>query len=184
MGFHALAHLFAASNVERMKHASPFLEFMLLAVNELGTDTMQDEVEHQIDLGKHVLIDSGVYALAMNHAKDHGLSHNEALGLAPEKVDGFAHLFELYVSVMKRFGAGSWGYIEIHQGGRENKIKTRAKLERLGLRPIPVYHPLNDGWEYFDYLAERYQPHLFRQRGPGRPDNAQAADRDRLEAPP
>ena len=29
-------------------------------------------------------------------------------------------------------------------------------LEQMGLRPIPVYHPFNDGWDYFDYLAERY----------------------------
>jgi len=24
------------------------------------------------------------------------------------------------------------------------------------LRPIPVYHPFNDGWDYFDYLCEHY----------------------------
>ena len=46
--------------------------------------------------------------------------------------------------------------VEVDQGGRENKIKTRARLEKMGLRPIPVYHPLNDGWDYFDYLAENY----------------------------
>lgn len=49
-----------------------------------------------------------------------------------------------------------WGYIEIDQGGRDHKIKTRALLEAEGLRPIPVYHPLNDGWDYFDELAQRY----------------------------
>lgn len=29
-------------------------------------------------------------------------------------------------------------------------------LEGMGLRPIPVYHPLVDGWDYFDELAEQY----------------------------
>jgi hypothetical protein len=28
--------------------------------------------------------------------------------------------------------------------------------EEHGLAPIPVYHPLNDGWDYFDTLAQRY----------------------------
>ena len=72
---------------------------------------------------------------------------------------------EVGLDVIKRFifsaalieiGDKVWGYIELDQGGRENKIITRQKLERTGCRPMPVYHPLNDGWEYFDYLAERY----------------------------
>lgn len=80
------------------------------------------------------------------------------IGLAtdPEEMDGFDDLFEKYVSIVRELGDQLWGYIEIDQGGRENKIKTRAKLEALGLHPIPVYHPFNDGWDYFDYLAQRY----------------------------
>jgi hypothetical protein len=43
-------------------------------------------------------------------------------------------------------------------------------LEQMGLRPIPVYHPFNDGWHYFDYLAERYDLVCF--------DNVVQADRE------
>lgn len=147
---------FIASNVERLIHAAPAVQFMLAAVNELEDESSFNRVRGFIDAGKSVLIDSGVYTLAMDHARAHELSHNEALGLPPDKVDGFHHLLEIYVEIIGKLGAKSWGYIEIDQGGRENKIKTRTKLERLGLRPIPVYHPMNDGWEYFDYLAQRY----------------------------
>ncbi len=84
-------------------------------------------------------------------------------------------LFDKYVAIINEFGDQLWGYIEIDQGGRENKIKTRAKLEGLGLRPMPVYHPFNDGWDYFDYLAQRYDRICF-----GNVVMADAATRKRL----
>jgi hypothetical protein len=79
-----------------------------------------------------------------------------ALSTSPQEMDGFEPLLERYSYIARRLENRLWCYIEIDQGGRENKIKTRARLEKLGLRPTPVYHPLNDGWDYFDYLAERY----------------------------
>jgi len=168
---------FVASNVDRLRYALPTLQFILVAVNELEDASSLRNVANFICAGKNVLIDSGVYALAMDHARAHDMSHNEALGLPPDKVDGFDKLFELYVAVMKRFGDASWGYIEIDQGGRDNKIKTRTRLEKLGLRPIPVYHPMNDGWDYFDYLAQRYDRMCF-----GNVVQADMATRKRLIA--
>lgn len=56
----------------------------------------------------------------------------------------------------RTWGDRVWGTIELDQGGAANKRKTRARLEDLGLAPIPVYHPLADGWDYFDELAENY----------------------------
>lgn len=81
--------------------------------------------------------------------------------LGQSRYRSFSHLAKLtalticfYVEIIRKFENDAWGCIEIDQGGRENKIKTRAMLEGMGLRPIPVYHPFLDGWDYFDYLTE------------------------------
>lgn len=168
---------FVASSPEYMERAKDDNNHMLFAVNEMKTDAGADLVEGYMDAGTRVLIDSGVFWLSTQHAKANDLSMDEALSLAPDRVDNFDWLFERYVELMRRFGDKSWGYIEIDQGGRENKIKTRRRLEGLGLRPIPVYHPFNDGWDYFDYLAERYDRICF-----GNVVQADAATRKRLLA--
>lgn len=147
---------FLASNVERMKWGAEVYDHILTAVNELNGKTEIDTMRSWLDDGKAVFLDSGIFNLAMNHVRAHGISHNEALNLPPDEVDGFADLFERYVGIVREYGDQLWGYIELDLGGRDNKMKTRATLEGMGLRPIPVYHPLADGWEYFDYLAERY----------------------------
>lgn len=141
---------------ELLHYGQPHLyPYLLAAVNEIdpGFERM---IQETMDRGVKWFIDSGVYNLAVTHARNHGMSMDQALALPPEEVDGYHQLFEKYVDLLRRIGDRSWGYIEIDLGGRENKIKTRAKLEALGLRPTPVYHPLNDGWDYFDYLAQRY----------------------------
>lgn len=153
---HARGVYFIASNVGRLRLGARSHDHLLVAVNELGSARELDHVQQWIDAGKKVFIDSGVFNLAMTHARKHNVSMDVALSTPPEEIDGFDALFEKYLTIIRRFEAGIWGYIEIDQGGRENKIKTRARLESLGLRPIPVYHPLNDGWDYFDYLAQRY----------------------------
>jgi hypothetical protein len=147
---------FIASNVERMIHGSPAHGHLLVAVNELTNEKDLSIVEGWLDSGKRILIDSGVYALAMEHSARHGVSHDVGLNMAPSEIDGFDELLDQYLYIVDRFGDRVWGYIELDQGGRENKIKTRAMLEKKGIRPIPVYHPFGDGWDYFDYLAERY----------------------------
>jgi hypothetical protein len=81
---------------------------------------------------------------------------DEALAAPPEQLDGFDALFDIYVRTVQEYEQDLWGYIELDQGGAVNKRKTRARLEKLGLRPIPVYHPLNDGWDYFDELCTQY----------------------------
>ena len=106
--------------------------------------------------GRRFLVDSGVFTLAAQYAREHGVSLPEALGTPPAEMPGFEDHFTRYVEVARQLEEHSWGYIEIDLGGREHKLKTRARLEALGLRPMPVYHPLNDGWEYFDLLAQRY----------------------------
>lgn len=148
---------FLASNVDRFIYAAPVSQYLLIAINELNNEKEIEKIIEWINEGKRVFIDSGIFNLTMEHVRRHpGLSMDEALALAPDQIDGFDDLFDRYVSVIRRFGDRVWGYIELDQGGMENKIKTRARLEKMGLRPIPVYHPLNDGWDYFDHLAQHY----------------------------
>jgi len=126
---------------------------ILVAVNELAKSASSDELMKQYD---HILLDSGIYWLTTQHALHHEMNMNEALALSPEEIDHWPWLLEHYIATARKYESKLWGYIELDQGGRENKQKTRAMLENLGLRPIPVYHPLNDGWDYFDLLASEY----------------------------
>lgn len=128
-------------------------EYILIAVNEVESEGIRTIIETAMDEGKRVFLDSGVYNLAMTHARNHGVSHDVALNLPPDQIDGFHELYKNYVEVVSAWERRLWGYIEIDQGGAVNKRKTRAKLNALGLNPIPVYHPFGDGWDYFDELA-------------------------------
>jgi hypothetical protein len=149
---------FMAANLETLNHASlDASDNLLCAVNDLMEAGKAPEFMDQlIARGRKVFLDSGVYWLATQHAEANHLSMDEALGLAPEKISRFDELFGHYTETVQRYEQNLWGYIEIDQGGRENKKRTRAKLEAMGLRPIPVYHPFNDGWDYFDELASQY----------------------------
>lgn len=168
---------FLASETGTLDHVHRLHTHLLVAVNELAGEPQLDCVKKFAASGNEVLIDSGVYWLSTQHAQAHGLTMDQALALAPEDIDGFVDLYARYVRLVLEIGDRSWGYIEIDQGGRDNKIKTRARLEKKGLRPIPVYHPLNDGWDYFDELASRYDRICF-----GNVVQADAETRKRLIA--
>lgn len=127
---------------------------LLLAVNDLFGKHGEDNLKRLLDLGHTILLDSGVFWLTNQHKRATGVSMDAALSLPPEEINGFQDLFDRYVYLTSTYGDRLWGYIELDQGGRDNKIRTRKKLHDLGLRPIPVYHPFNDGWDYFDEIAE------------------------------
>lgn len=146
---------FITSNTERMVYGAQVCNNILVAMNEIA-DSDIAIIRSWIAEGKNVFIDSGVFNLTMEHARKHKVPMNVALAIPPDELDGFHNLFKKYVHIVTKFKDTCWGYIEIDAGGKDQKIKTRNKLESLGLTPIPVYHPLNDGWDYFDYLAERY----------------------------
>lgn len=134
-----------------------FPESVLVAVNDLKTPRAEARgLTAHLDAGRRVLLDSGVFELANGYAKTHGMTLAHALAIAPEDLDGFAELYDRYTSVVARHGDRLWGWIELDQGGRVNKTRVRGYLEAGGQIPIPVYHPLNDGWDYFDYLAQNY----------------------------
>jgi hypothetical protein len=129
---------------------------ILVAVNDLTGKSDRRHLEELIENGCRVFLDSGVFWLTNRHKRAHGITMDEALSLAPDEIDGFEWLWGHYVELARAYGDQLWGYVELDQGGMENKRRTRAKLHDLGLSPIPVYHPLVDGWDYYDELAEGY----------------------------
>jgi len=146
---------FVAATWEDLDLTEQMHQQLLLAVNVIRSDGIEN-LRQGIADGTKVFIDSGIYDLNSKYAAARGIEVKDAVATAPEHVTGFDALWDRYVEVVRAIGDISWGYVEMDQGGRENKIRLRTKLENLGLRPIPVYHPLSDGWDYFDYLAERY----------------------------
>ena len=148
---------FIASDTDTLREGLQTHPYILCAINEI---TNEKDLSWLTESAKNpdvrLFIDSGVFALANGHAVAHKISMDEALALAPTEIDGFDELYKRYCSIIETLGELVWGYIEIDQGGRENKKITRAKLEARGFRPIPVYHPFNDGWDYFDELASEY----------------------------
>lgn len=145
---------FLAASLDRQQWASVQNHWhLLLAVNDLKTKRQFDMLDALIDKGHKILLDSGIFWLTNEHKRKHGITMNEALQLAPDEIDNFDWLWTQYVKLVKRFGDRMWGYIELDQGGAVNKRITRGKLRDLGINPMPVYHPLNDGWDYFDELA-------------------------------
>jgi hypothetical protein len=146
---------FIASNPKAVEESN--FNNVLVAVNELTTKKDDDRLARMLDAGRNVLIDSGIFNLAMAHARTHGLHMDDALLMPPSQVDGFSKLRDKYYEVADTYGSRVWGMIELDQGGRDVKPETRAQIEAdTGITPIPVYHPLVDGWEYYDTIAEQY----------------------------
>lgn len=135
--------------------AADFTPHLLVALNAIRGPKDWDQFDRLLDRCS-LFLDSGVFHLATTHAKAHDLTMDQALSLAPDDVDGWPELRDKWCATVEKYGHRLWGYTELDQGGRERKLETRAWLESLGHRPIPIYHPINDGWEYFDYLAQRY----------------------------
>lgn len=149
---------------------------ILRATNDVMAERQEKALlARHLDEGKTVLLDSGIFWLTNRHKRAHNMTMDQALTLAPEDIDGFAELEARYVELVQRYGDRLWGYIELDQGGAVNKRRTRGRLESLGLAPIPVYHPLLDGWDYFDELATQYDRICF-----GNIVQAPAATRVRL----
>ncbi len=141
-------------NFEPAKAESYFDNF-LFALETIDKPTLE-YIEKLLQMGKNILIDSGVYAVVSAYSKKKGVPINRAFTMTPDKIDGFNDLYESYLRIITALKDRVWGYIEIDLGKTEDKIQTREKLERAGLKPMPVYHPLTDPPEYFDYLCEHY----------------------------
>lgn len=135
----------------------PEYPYLLIAVNELDSPAALDQFKRAADSGARVFLDSGIFNLAMTHARKHGVSHDVGLSMPPEEIDGFDRLWDMYGQITTTYTDRLWGVVELDQGGVEHKPRTRAKIEtEFGITPIPVYHPLLDGWGYYDDLARGY----------------------------
>jgi hypothetical protein len=148
--------LAAATSAVRTGDIPRSHDWALIAANEINNQKDIEFVENMIDNGCKLLLDSGVFWLTNEHKRKHGITMDEALSLAPTEIDNFDWLWDRYTNLVKKLGDKVWGYMELDQGGAVNKRITRQKLHDLGINPIPVWHPLNDGPEYFDELAENY----------------------------
>lgn len=147
---------FMASNPGTLVQAIGYTTHMLVAVNELEGPAEEEKFIRIIESGTTTFLDSGVFNLAGQYAAKKGISHDEGLRTPLTEIDGFEELLATYTRLVKTYEDRLWGYVELDIGGRDQKRETRAKLEAQGMRPIPVYHPLNDGWDYFDELASQY----------------------------
>jgi hypothetical protein len=148
--------VFLAANIDRLQHAAKVHPYILIPINELYHDDSLPWLRNWAKDGKLIFIDSGVFNLAVMNSERLDIPLYEAMGLDPDQCPNFEVLFDRYVRVVEEFEDQIWGYCEIDQGGTVNKIKIRNRLEALGLRPMPVYHPLLDGWDYFDELCQNY----------------------------
>lgn len=150
---------------------------MLVATNDFSPASNEDMalLERCFANGIRVLLDSGIFWLTNRHKKLHHMTMDDALRLHPSEVQDFDWLWERYTQLGVRYKDELWGIIELDQGGAPRKRETRAKLHDLGIDPIPVYHPLIDGWDYFDELADQYDRICF-----GNVVQANAATRQRL----
>lgn len=128
----------------------------LIALNDLEAQGWKDEMTNRLENGGKVLLDSGIFWLTNRHKREHNISMDEALRLHPEQIDGFDKLWAAYLTMVKQHESDLWGFIELDQGGADRKRETRKLIEAEGVVPIPVYHPIVDGWDYFDELAENY----------------------------
>lgn len=127
--------------------------YTLLALNELKTAKQLDLLDRWCD-ERNVMLDSGVYALASAHARANDIGMAQAFATPPEEMDGWDALYDKWCTMATRFGDRIWGIVELDQGGAEYARETRERVARdTGVTPIPVYHPLSDGWDYYDELA-------------------------------
>ena len=133
-------------------------QYVLVAVNEVETNASLNRLRTLIGDGTRILLDSGVFALTNEHARKYGVKMDAALALAPSEIQGFDDLYRRYCTLVEDLADDLWGVIEIDQGGADNKRATRERLMRdlPGFVPMPVYHPVNDGSDYFTELAEGY----------------------------
>ena len=129
-----------------------YSKWILVSMPNLPSDEETDA------LCKHgsFFLDSGIFGIANAHAKKMNLSHVEGLLVKPSEIEGWDDYIKKWKSQVTRIKNKCWGYVEIDIGGTDQKNKTRAELQADGFNPIPVVHPLTDGWDYFDAMANEY----------------------------
>lgn len=147
---------FAAVTSSHLENVAEVNRYLLTTAPILAVENIRRAANAYCDAGGSLLIDSGVFGIAMQAAKARGVDHNEGLRTPLDQISGFDAFLKSWKDVSREFADKCFGYVEIDLGGTEQKRKTRAMLESEGFRPIPVVHPITDGWDYFDELADTY----------------------------
>jgi len=149
---------FLAGGADRFANDGYDYPYVLVAVNELFTAGRRESLDKILDdPNRKVLLDSGIFNLTNGHAKRHDMTMDMALSMAPDDIDGFDRLWDNFGEIATQYQDRLWGIIELDQGGKTYKPHTRARIEQdFGIIPMPVLHPLLDGWDYYDDLAENY----------------------------
>lgn len=134
--------------------ARPEIDCVLIAVNEIGQGQKAMDAFARMCEGRRIMLDSGVFSLASEFAREHEVGMGEAFAAAPEDMPGWDALYDRWCSIATRFEDQLWGVVELDQGGKDAVARTRAQVERdTGIVAMPVYHPFSDGWDYYDQLA-------------------------------
>lgn len=147
---------FVAATAHDAIDAVTLATHVLVALNELESPNQIKAFEDLLNTGRHkVFLDSGIYAINAAYMREHP-EEKLSMRIPPDEMPGFHELRAKYVETVKRYEDRLWGYVELDQGGYLYKPTTRAALEAEGVRPIPVFHPMIDPPEYFDFLASQY----------------------------
>ncbi len=150
-------HIYFIAGDRRIGEGGEVHRYALIAANVLTRPQALSALERLLDTGSRVMLDSGIFTLASTYARETGTDPVDAFLMPPEEMPGFEQLWDLYCGLVSRYQDRLWGYVEMDLGGTESKRRLRARLaDEHGFSPIPVYHPLWDGWDYFDELAEGY----------------------------
>lgn len=147
---------FAAVVSAHFPAVSEVNQYLLVTAPDIEGTGKVDTCETYCRNGGRLMVDSGIFGIAMAAAERRGVSHNEGLNTPPDQIEGWQEFVASWSRCIDRLRHLCWGYVEIDLGGTEQKRRTRAMLEEQGYRPIPVVHPLTDGWDYFEELASTY----------------------------
>ncbi len=129
---------------------------LLIALDQLMSDSAVDGLDSLLDADYRIMLDSGAFGLTADYARKTGMDRADAFRIPPEVIPGFEDLRRRYVEIVRPRQDRLWGYTELDLGGTDGKRRLRARMHDEGLSPMPVYHPLWDGWDYFDELASEY----------------------------
>jgi len=150
-------HLFFVSVFENsLATAGRCHKSLLVAAPYMARDKDLDGLDAFIDDGGRLFIDSGVFGVAVEASRKMGVPFSQAVKTRFDEIEGSADFLVKWRKVIDRMRSSCWGYVEIDLGGVEGKREVRAHLEGLGYAPIPVFHALNDPWDYFEELASTY----------------------------
>lgn len=151
-------HFFATGLQWHLRVSPAGHKSYLVAVNHISEGSNGErELEELLSIPNvRVFLDSGIFTLCADHARKHNLQLEEVFGFQPEQIEGYDKLKNRYLDLIVKYQDRLWGFVELDMGGTETKIRVRTELERRGIRPIPVFHPMHDSWQYYEQLITEY----------------------------